>query len=44
MKRVFLHGSPATGKLTAAKALLRMAAGPRTGTISRFGLGVAQND
>jgi hypothetical protein len=27
MKLVFLHGSPATGKLTVAKALLRMAAG-----------------
>src|SRR5260370_2901181 len=27
MKLIFLHGSPATGKLTVAKALLRMAAG-----------------
>jgi hypothetical protein len=44
MKRVFLHGSPATGKLTVAKALLRMAAGPAQEIIRRFGPGVAQND
>jgi tRNA uridine 5-carbamoylmethylation protein Kti12 len=27
MKLLFLHGSPATGKLTVAKALLRMVPG-----------------